>query len=80
MPTRAGDVRQFIRRARKAGVVITGPDGSGHWAVIHEGHRCSTIAGSPSDHRWLKNAVADIRRFTGIDLRPEHQKRKPATQ
>ena len=80
MSTKRSEVDAFIRKARKAGVDITGPDGAGHWALLHEGHRFGTIAASPSDHRWLKNAIADIRRITGIDLRPEHRQRRPATQ
>jgi hypothetical protein len=69
MATRSSEVTKFVRKACKAGVDIRGHDGAGHWAIYHDGHRFGTIAGSPSDSRWLRNAVSLIRRRTGIDLR-----------
>lgn len=69
MATRTSEVNKFVRQARKAGVDIRRRKGTCHWSVYHDGHRCTTLASSPSDHRWLKNAVADIQRYTGINLR-----------
>jgi len=75
MSSTSNEVRKFVKQARKAGVDIRQPDGAGHWSVWHKGHRVGSIPVSPSDFRWRKNAVADIRRYTEIDLRPEHLRR-----
>ena len=79
MATRSSEVAKFVRKARKAGVDIRSLDGHGHWAIYHEGVRFGTLACSPSDYRWLKNVVADIKRHTGIDLRAQHQRKSLST-
>ena len=72
----SSEVRQFVKKARAEGVDIRHFDGAGHWAVFHEGRRIGTIPNSPSDFRWRRNAISDIYRATGIDLKPEHRKHK----
>lgn len=72
----SSEVRQFVKRARAEGVDIRFYDGAGHWAVYHRNHRIGTIPASPSDFRWRRNAIADIYRATGIDLKPEHRRHK----
>lgn len=79
MATRSSEVAKFVRKAKRAGVDIRSFDGNGHWAIYHQGVRFGTLAASPSDYRWLKNAMADIKRHTGIDLRPEHQRKSLST-
>jgi hypothetical protein len=75
MSSASNEVRKFVKKARDAGVDIRPPDGAGHWAVWHKGRRVSSIPCSPSDFRWKLNAIADIWRYTGVDLKPEHHRR-----
>lgn len=46
--------------------------GSGHYSAEHPDHpgQALTYPATPSDHRWAKNFISQVRRATGIQLRP----------
>lgn len=61
--------RELMARMQDAGFVIT--PGSGHGRVTHPEHPGLFVpfASTPSDRRFTRHAVAQIRRVFGIDLR-----------
>ena len=61
--------RELLARMEKVGFVIT--PGSGHGRVSHPDHPGLFVpmASTPSDVRFTRHAVAQIRRVFGIDLR-----------
>lgn len=61
--------RELLRRLEDAGFVVT--PGSGHGRVSHPDHPGLFVpfASTPSDRRFTRHAVAQIRRVFGIDLR-----------
>jgi hypothetical protein len=72
------EVRKFVYHAIRHGVDITKPPHAAHYAVWLDGQRVGTIPYSPSDSRWRQNAIAEIRRGTGVDLRTTRRARKLA--
>jgi len=61
--------RELLRRMEEAGFVVTA--GSTHDRVSHPDHPGLSVpfASTPSDRRFTRHAVAQIRRVFGIDLR-----------
>ncbi|WP_193106574.1 type II toxin-antitoxin system HicA family toxin [Brachybacterium sp. FME24] len=61
--------RELLRRMESAGFVVT--PGSTHGRVTHPDHPGLVVpfASTPSDRRFTRHAVAQIRRVFGIDLR-----------
>lgn len=61
--------RELLRRMQEAGFVVT--PGSTHGRVTHPEHPGLAVpfASTPSDRRFTRHAVAQIRRVFGIDLR-----------
>ncbi|MGO3289022.1 MULTISPECIES: hypothetical protein [unclassified Brachybacterium] len=61
--------RELLRRMEDAGFVVT--PGSTHGRVTHPQHPGLVLpfASTPSDRRFTRHAVAQIRRVFGIDLR-----------
>lgn len=61
--------RELLRRMESAGFVVT--PGSTHGRVTHPDHPGLLVpfASTPSDRRFTRHAVAQIRRVFGIDLR-----------
>jgi hypothetical protein len=61
--------RELLARMEKAGFVVT--PGAGHGRVSHPDHPGLFVpfASTPSDVRFTRHAVAQIRRVFGIDLR-----------
>ncbi|SLN05349.1 hypothetical protein FM103_19880 [Corynebacterium xerosis] len=61
--------RELLRRMEAAGFVVT--PGSTHGRVTHPDHPGLLVpfASTPSDRRFTRHAVAQIRRVFGIDLR-----------
>lgn len=61
--------RELLRRMEEAGFVVT--PGSTHGRVTHPEHPGLVLpfASTPSDRRFTRHAVAQIRRVFGIDLR-----------
>ncbi|MFC7455621.1 type II toxin-antitoxin system HicA family toxin [Brachybacterium sp. GCM10030267] len=61
--------RELLRRMEAAGFVVT--PGAGHGRVSHPDHPGLFVpfASTPSDRRFTRHAVAQIRRVFGIDLR-----------
>lgn len=60
---------ELLRRLEEAGFVVT--PGAGHGKVSHPDHPGLFVpfASTPSDRRFTRHAVAQIRRVFGIDLR-----------
>lgn len=69
MATMHKDFRKIEKALKKEGFRVD-PTKGGHFAVIKEGARVATMAGSPSDPRAIKNLLADIKRATGFTLNP----------
>ncbi|WP_114853370.1 hypothetical protein [Brachybacterium sp. YJGR34] len=61
--------RELLRRMEVAGFVLT--PGAGHGKVTHPDHPGLVLAfaSTPSERRFTRHAVAQIRRVFGIDLR-----------
>ena len=61
--------RELLGRMQQAGFVIT--PGATHGRVTHPDHPGLVLpfASTPSDRRFTRHAVAQIRRVFGIDLR-----------
>jgi hypothetical protein len=61
--------RELLRRMEEAGFVVT--PGATHGRVTHPEHPGLVLpfASTPSDRRFTRHAVAQIRRVFGIDLR-----------
>lgn len=56
------DLRTLLKALRAQGFTVD-RTGSGHWLVRNaEGRAVATIAGTASDHRSLRNALAVLRR------------------
>jgi predicted RNA binding protein YcfA (HicA-like mRNA interferase family) len=57
------EMRKVIKALKAQGFDVL-PTKSGHYTVrTKDGKRVTTLAGSASDHRSMKNALADVRRF-----------------
>jgi hypothetical protein len=54
------EVKSIIKALRKQGFEVTA--GTKHWIVTKDGVRVTTIASTPSDHRWRANTIAAARR------------------
>jgi hypothetical protein len=59
---RTHDVREFIAKLAKHGWVFRRYCGSGHIMLGH-GTMQLTLAATPSNHRWRRNAEAQARRL-----------------
>ncbi|MFD8732341.1 hypothetical protein [Streptomyces sp. NPDC059611] len=55
------DVRQLIKKVEAQGFEATKTK-RGHWLVKKGGVRVTTLPGTPSDPRSLKNCIADLKR------------------
>ena len=55
------DVRQLIKKLEAQGFDVT-PTKSNHWLVKKNGTRVTTLPGTPSDPRSLKNCIAALKR------------------
>lgn len=66
---RAGskEVRNLIRQLEQNGCDVA-RNKQGHWRVVRPGYRPITLTSTSSDHRWMLNARADIRRNLGLDV------------
>ncbi|QHB37398.1 hypothetical protein I5G58_gp096 [Mycobacterium phage BirdsNest] len=63
------DVRELLRRIEEAGgEVRPSRSKTGHWKVYKAGVLIGSLAGTPSDWRGLKNALAQLRR-AGLDIK-----------
>lgn len=62
------DVRKMMKVIERKGLTVK-PSRNQHLNVYQGDRRVATMPVSPSDHRWSKNLMSDIRRETGIDLR-----------
>ena len=63
------EVRKFIARVNNVpGVEVT--EGKTHLRVMKDGRMVATLPKTPSDHRWMDNALRDLRR-QGITPRAE---------
>ena len=60
------DVAAFARKLGRAGLRVE--RGSHYKVYSREGRLLSVISLTPSDHRWRKNAVSDLRR-AGVFLK-----------
>jgi hypothetical protein len=70
----AREMRKLVYHAVCKGVDIRLPDGGRHYAVYKDGRRVGSLPYSPSDVRWRQNAIAEIRRATGVDLRTQQRR------
>jgi hypothetical protein len=61
-------MRKLVKRIEAAGLTVV-LSKNGHWKVFQGGMLVGTLAGSASDHRSIRNSLADIRRATGISLK-----------
>jgi len=56
------DMTRLIKALREQGFVVT-RTGKGHWLVRNaNGDFVTTLAGTPSEYRGWKNAIAKLRR------------------
>lgn len=67
MPRCNKDVRRILRALRTRHGIEHDFRGSGHIGLLKDGNLISVMPSSPSDHRALKNKVAELRRM-GYDL------------
>lgn len=75
------DARALERRARRAGLLTQRRSNSHYLVLTADGTPVGMIPGSPSDSHSLRNSMAEIRRNSGIDLRPSAAnkgRRRPA--
>lgn len=61
------DVRQFVRRLKRSGLNVLQTRNQHYVVVNKDGERLHTFGGTPSDHRWMKNAISELRK-RGIEL------------
>ena len=62
------DLRDLLKRIEAAGgTVEPSRSKTGHWKVYLAGVFVGTLAGTPSDWRSMKNALAQLRR-AGLDI------------
>lgn len=56
------DLRKVLKALEDQGFLLT-RSSRGHWLIdTPDGRRVAVLAGTPSDHRSLKNAIARLRR------------------
>ena len=61
------DVKAFVRRLERAGLVVE-RSGGGHYRVsTREGATVAFVPFSPSTNRWRENTIAQLRQ-RGIEL------------
>lgn len=60
------EVRSLLREVTRRGATIQ-PTANGHYRVRLNGRTIATVPGTPSDHRWRRNARAQLRRG-GLDV------------
>lgn len=60
------EITKLVKAAEKAGCTAR-RGGSGHWVITTPSGTVISISASPSDWRYLKNALADLKR-AGVDL------------
>jgi hypothetical protein len=64
------DVKAFVRRLERAGLVVE-RSGGGHYRVrTGDGATVAFVPFSPSTNRWRENTLAQLRQ-RGIELDPE---------
>jgi predicted RNA binding protein YcfA (HicA-like mRNA interferase family) len=64
------DVKAFVRRLERAGLVVE-RSGGGHFRVrTADGATVAFVPFSPSTNRWRENTLAQLRQ-RGIELEPE---------
>lgn len=69
------DMTRLLRALKDQGFVVT-RTGRGHWLVRNaEGEFVTTLAGTPSEYRGWKNALAALRR-AGLVWPPPKRKRR----
>ena len=61
------EMNAILRELEKRGCTVRATKSS-HWVVSYPGKKPVTLSGSPSDARWRKNSLADIKRNLGIEL------------
>ena len=57
----SGDMRRMLKALEEQGFDVTRTQ-RGHYEVRKDGRRVATIAGTASDHRSIRNAVAYLRK------------------
>lgn len=60
------EMRKALKEASKMGGWRGRRTSGGHIFLIHESGASTTIAGTPSDGRTIKNTLADLRRATRV--------------
>jgi hypothetical protein len=60
------EVARLLKRAERAGCKVR-QGGSGHWVVTTPSGTVVSLSQSPSDWRYMKNALADLKR-AGVEL------------
>lgn len=55
------DIRQLIKKLEAQGFTVT-PTRNGHYRVSKNGTSVTTLPGTPSDHRSMKNCLAYLKR------------------
>lgn len=60
------EMRKALKEAEKMGGWRGRRTASGHIFLMHESGASTTIAGTPSDGRTIKNTLADLRRATRV--------------
>lgn len=69
------DMTRLLQALKAQGFVVT-RTGKGHWLVRNgDGDFVTTLAGTPSEHRGWKNALAVLKR-AGLVWPPPKRKRK----
>lgn len=57
----SNDMRRMLRALEEQGFEVTRTK-RGHYEVRKDGRRVATMAGTPSDHRGIRNAIAYLRK------------------
>ena len=57
----SGDMKKMLKALDEQGFEVTRTQ-RGHFEVRREGRRVATIAGTASDHRGIRNALAYLRK------------------
>jgi hypothetical protein len=64
-----------LERHMLPGWRIAGITGGDHLRLVKRGCTPVYVAASPSDHRWLRNAVGDMRRSERVGSTPSRRRR-----
>ncbi len=57
----SGDLKRMLKALDDQGFEVSRTQ-RGHYEVRENGRRVATIAGTPSDHRSIRNSIAYLRR------------------